>query len=73
MKKLIAAAALFAAACASSQTDDMTPAPRVVEAAPDPRVGELQTAMTEMLERIDVLNDRIARLEDGGAAGSPPA
>jgi tol-pal system protein YbgF len=74
MKKLIAAAAMFAAACASSQTDDdFTAAPRVVEAAPDPRVGELQTAMTELLERIDVLNDRIARLEEGGAAGSQPA
>ncbi len=76
MKKLIAATALalFAAACASSQTDDdYTAAPRAVEAAPDPRVGELQTAMTELLERIDVLNDRIARLEEGGAAAAPAA
>jgi len=72
MKKLIAAAALFAAACASSQTDDPAPAPRVVEAAPDPRVGELQTAMTELLERIDVLNDRIARLEENNTPPPPP-
>jgi tol-pal system protein YbgF len=33
-------------------------------AAPDPRVGELQTQLTELLERIDVLNQRIAQLEE---------
>ena len=78
MKKLaVAAALLFAVACASSNDD----APYVSPPAPvsDPRVGELQTAMTELLERIDVLNDRIARLEEenaslrSGAAGSQPA
>lgn len=54
-------------ACASSDEPEPTlvPAP----AAPaDPRLSELQTQLTELLERIDVLNDRIARLEDGGAA-----
>ena len=69
MKKLAVAAAIFAAACASSQPD---PAPPPPQAAPDPRIGELQTAMTELLERIDVLNDRIAKLEEGTPA-SPPA
>jgi len=61
MKKLVVAAAIFAAACASTQPDTAAPPP---QAAPDPRIGELQTAMTELLERIDVLNDRIARLEE---------
>jgi tol-pal system protein YbgF len=70
-KQLIAAALLFAAACASTPADPpvtLPPAP-----ANDPRVGELQTAMTELLERIDVLNDRIARLEEGQAARAVPA
>jgi tol-pal system protein YbgF len=61
MKKLVVAAAIFAAACASTQPDTAAPPP---QAAPDPRIGELQTAMTELLERIDVLNDRIAKLEE---------
>jgi tol-pal system protein YbgF len=41
-------------------------------AAPDPRVGELQTALTELLERIDVLNERMARLEEERTAPPPP-
>lgn len=73
MKKLLAAAALVVtAACASSQQDpDLAPLPP--QPAPDPRVGELQTAMTELLERIDVLNDRIARLEEERAAAPAAA
>lgn len=71
MKILAAVAlALLAAACASS---DATPPPQSSAAAADPRIGELQTAMTELLERIDVLNDRIGRLEESGAAASQPA
>ena len=67
MKKLCVAAALFASACASSPAEpDVTPMPAAAVA--DSRVGELQTQLTELLERIDVLNDRIARLEEGGAA-----
>lgn len=64
-------AALFAAACGSAPTDPPVMLP--AEAAPDPRVGELQTAMTELLERIDVLNDRIARLEETQVARPVPA
>jgi tol-pal system protein YbgF len=75
MKKLCVAAALFAAACSSAPAEpEVTPAPAAAVA--DPRVGELQTQLTELLERIDVLNDRIARLEEGGAAqpvATPPA
>jgi len=65
MKKLVVAAAILAAACASTQTPDTAPPP---QAAIDPRIEELQTSLTELLERIDVLNDRIARLEESGAA-----
>lgn len=45
--------------------------PAPVTPAPDPRVAELQTQLTELLERIDVLNDRIARMEESAAAGAP--
>jgi len=78
----IAAAALallLLGACATKDADkpaapslvpppDMTVAP-----APDARIDELQTAMTELLERIDVLNARIAKLEAGAAPALPPA
>ena len=68
MKKLaVAALVMLSIACAS--TDD-APGPVLVPqaAAPDPRIGELQTAMTELLERLDVMNSRLARLEEGGMA-----
>jgi tol-pal system protein YbgF len=66
MKQLIAAAALLAAACASTQGTDAVPPPAASSA--DPRIGEMQTTLTELLERLDVLNDRIARLEEERAA-----
>jgi tol-pal system protein YbgF len=75
MKKLSIAVLLLAAACASTT---MEPEPMLapVTPAPDPRVAELQTQLTELLERIDVLNDRIARMEEGGStvavASAPP-
>lgn len=70
-KRCVAVLVLLAAACASSPVDEPEttpttssyPAPQTV-AAPDPRVGELQTQLTELLERIDVLNQRIASLEE---------
>jgi tol-pal system protein YbgF len=65
MKKLLVAVFVFAAACAS--TDAPEPLPPVTP-PPDPRIGELQTTLTELLERIDVLNERMARLENGVAA-----
>ena len=72
MKKLSIAVLLFAAACASTQggTDSM-PAP--LTPAPDPRVAELQTQLTELLERIDVLNDRLAKMEESAATVATPA
>ena len=85
MKKLLCVAALLAGACASSQDDDVPslvpPAPMAMPTgattAPDSRIDELQTQLTELLERIDVLNQRIAHLEEGapdvGRASARPA
>ena len=70
MKQLIVSAALLAAACASTTGTEPISAP--VQAA-DPRVAELQTQLTELLERIDVLNDRIARFEENAVAPAPAA
>lgn len=69
MKKLAVAAALLCTACASSNdSPSVAPAP---QASSDTRVAELQTAMTELLERIDVLNERIARLEEERSEPAP--
>lgn len=76
MRTLLAGAALLLAACASTPpADDLTQSPPPQQqAAADSRVDAMQTALTELLERIDVLNDRIARLEESGAvAASQPA
>lgn len=83
----IAGSALLAvvllAGCASSRGDAKDDLPAVPipkadtealnPAAPpsDARVAELQTQLTELLDRIDVLNARIAKLESGGPAVSP--
>jgi tol-pal system protein YbgF len=58
-------------ACATRHADEnevpsLVPPPETasaVNAATDARLAEMQTSMTELLERIDVLNSRIARLE----------
>jgi tol-pal system protein YbgF len=72
MKKLVVAALLVSSACASTQDSapDYVPA---AQQSSDTRVAELQTAMTELLERLDVLNDRIARLESAPALVVAPA
>lgn len=67
MKKLSLAVFLFAAACASTSTEPAAVLAPVTP-APDPRVGELQTQLTELLERIDVLNHRVAQMEEGAAS-----
>jgi len=62
---------LLLAACATGPSRDelnLPPGPSPEfpppqQAPNDPRVGELQTAMTELLERLDVMNDRLAKLE----------
>jgi tol-pal system protein YbgF len=68
MKKALCVAALLAGACASTPDGGPDLPPPAVAPAADPRIGELQTQMTELLERIDVLNQRIAQLEESGAA-----
>jgi tol-pal system protein YbgF len=66
MKKLAIPVLTFAllglAGCASTNASEPLPP---VTAPPDPRIGELQTTLTELLERIDVLNERMARIENG--------
>ncbi len=54
MRRLAFGVLLLAAGCGSSQ-----PAPPPV----DPQTANLQASLTELLERMDVMNDRIARLE----------
>jgi tol-pal system protein YbgF len=77
MRLATAALALVLAGCASKDADRppslVPPADVSTAPGPDPRVDELQTSMTELLERIDVLNARIARLEAGPPASPPPA
>jgi tol-pal system protein YbgF len=63
------------AACRSSRSKDELPStippPQLVSASTDARLAELQTSMTELLERLDVLNARIAKLESLSGAPAP--
>lgn len=77
MKKLLCVALIAAAGCVSSRDDSAAEVPSLVPPAQleqpgsrtaDARLAELQTSMTELLERLDVLNDRINRLEQAQAA-----
>jgi len=67
------------AACATRHVDENEPPSLVpppdapvaaTNTATDARLAEMQTSMTELLERIDVLNARIARLESA-SQGEP--
>jgi tol-pal system protein YbgF len=72
MKKYVVLLLLLTA-CATKKADEndvpsLVPPPETASAAAasaasDARLAEMQTSMTELLERIDVLNARIARLE----------
>ena len=64
MKRLILPMLLVAAGCASQTAD----APLTPVAVPDARSAQLQVAMTELHEQIDVLNARVARLEASSEA-----
>jgi tol-pal system protein YbgF len=70
MKKLAVPAAVLVLLMTSCASTDDGPAPVTTPqlAAPDPRIDDLQTAMTELLDRLDVMNSRLARLEEGGVA-----
>lgn len=78
MKRIAAAAVVMLSLGCASQDDGPEPV-TVPQAAPDPRIGEMQTAMTELLDRLDVMNARLARLEEApvvasaGVAAAPPA
>lgn len=68
MKKLAVAAVVMLSFACTSSDDGPEPVTVPQVAAPDPRIGELQTAMTELLDRLDVMNSRLARLEESGVA-----
>jgi tol-pal system protein YbgF len=70
---LLAAACMLLSVACTATTDDGPEPVTVPQAAPDPRIGELQTSMTELLERLDVMNSRLARLEENGVATAVPA
>jgi tol-pal system protein YbgF len=61
MRKFACAAILLAAACSSGGAPSSVPA--AAPASDAQQLAELRTSMTELLERLDVLNDRINRLE----------
>ena len=67
------ASGFFIIACQSSAAEEMEPVTPVKKAetpTPDPRVAEMQVMLAELLDRIEVLNARLQRLESGPA--SPP-
>lgn len=73
-KRALLGCAILLAACASANPHDEDPTIVAAPAAPratvdtDAKIAQMQTSMTELLERIDVLNDRIAKLEAAVAA-----
>lgn len=77
MRKVAAALALVVfVGCASTKKADepLVGAPVAISASEtDAKLQQMQTSMTELLERLDVLNDRIAKLEAAGTVTPPPA
>src|SRR5438477_9882140 len=72
MKPGLVIICLLAAACSSSRKADdeptTVPPPTPTESstqALQSQVANLQTSMTELLDRLDVMNARLARLEGG--------
>ena len=75
-------ATVLLAGCASGRkdADDLRPVPiphaeqeamNPTPTASEARLAEVQTQLTELLERLDVLNARIAKLESGGQSATP--
>jgi tol-pal system protein YbgF len=77
MKRIVVAAAIVVlSACASHRDADEPQIPQTVPPAElqaasnvDARLAEMQTSMTELLERLDVLNERMNKMEAGSAGG----
>ena len=63
---------LLGAGCATARQDEPLTVPATAPVS-DPRIAEMQTTMTELLERMDVLNERIARLEENGMSAAAGA
>ena len=74
MKKLLPLVVLLAA-CASGGDDSARPSssPAPEATVRDAQLVELQKSMTELLERLDVLNDRITRVETARETAEPRA
>ena len=77
---LVAVALLASCASGRKGADDLPPVPipqaekeaiNPTPSASEARIAELQTQLTELLERLDVLNARIAKLETGAPAPAP--
>jgi tol-pal system protein YbgF len=81
MRPSIAVLVILLAACGSSRRDNELPATippaemhsAAAAAASDARLAEMQTTLTELLDRLDVLNARIAKLESGAPVSGAPA
>lgn len=69
MKALAGIAALLVLAGCGSTGDDAKPVtvPQQVTTASDPRIGELQVTLNELLDRMEVMNARLQKLESGAA------
>ena len=67
MTKRLLAVALLAVGCASQDA----PPPASTPAPQESQVAALQTSLTELLERMDVMNERLSRLEESRMISAP--
>ena len=79
MRRTLVIVCLLAAGCASSRKADdepnLVPPPSPAEAstqALQQQISAMQTSMTELLDRLDVLNARIEKLENSGGQAILP-
>lgn len=74
MRSMALAAVVLLAACSGQPAEpEVVPGSAPVQAAPpaDPRVSELQVLVTELLDRIEVMNSRLQKLEGEAPAAAP--
>jgi tol-pal system protein YbgF len=83
MKRLFAVGALLTggvlfSGCATGAGTDVPPAAPQAAAASDPHLDDLQKSVTELADRLEVMSDRLQRLESAGetpvrpVAAAPP-